>query len=87
MKYFIIKKYIDKLKIDDIKTFANNNNINLSNDEINDAYYFIKNNWQHILNDDNVAIKEIRRKFNKDKAQKIEKLYFEYKNKYQKFLN
>ncbi len=86
MKYFILKKYIDKLTLEDIKNFAYNNNISLTKEETNDSFYFIKNNWQKILDNDDVAICEIRKKFDSNKAKKIEQLYFEYKQKYQKFL-
>ena len=87
MKKFIIKRYVDKLSIQDIDNFAKSNNILLDNEEINYIYNFVKNNWQNILNDNDLIITEIREKFSGNKANDMEKLYFEYKNKYKNFLN
>ena len=49
MKEDIIKKYIDKITISDINSFANKNNINLNNNELNIIYKYIKNDWKTII--------------------------------------
>lgn len=87
MKKFFIKKYVDKLTIQDIDNFAKSNNIYLDNEELNYMYSLIKTKWLNILSNDETILIEIKNKFNFEKSSKIENLYFEYKNKYKKFFN
>ena len=87
LKKFFIKKYVDKLTIQDIDNFAKSNNIYLDNEELNYMYNLIKTKWLNILSNDETILIEIKNKFNFEKSSKIENLYFEYKNKYKKFFN
>lgn len=87
MKKFFIKKYVDKLTIQDIDKFAKSNDIYLNNQELDYMYNLIKTKWLNILNNDEKILVEIKNKFSCDKSSKIENLYFEYKKKYQKFFN
>jgi len=45
----IIHSYVNQLTKEDITTFANKNNIILSNDEVNLIYNEIKKNWRELL--------------------------------------
>lgn len=87
MKEKLIKNYINNLKINNIKQFAINNNINLNNDEINIIYDVIKNNYKDILSDnyDN-SFKILKNNLNEKSYEQIEKLFFKYKEKYQHLL-
>lgn len=87
MKNFFIKRYIDKLTIQDIKNFANSNNINLNDDQLYYIFNLIKNDWKQILNSDTYALNKLKEKFDDKNYNKIEKLYYEYKKKYQNYLN
>lgn len=87
MKKFFIKKYVDKITISDIEKFAKSNNILLSQNELSYIYQLIKENWEQILNNDDSILLKLKTKFDNDTYQKIEKLYYEYKKKYKKYLN
>lgn len=86
MKKFLIKKYVDKLTTYDIEKFAKNNNIILTNNQINFFYNLIKENWEKIITNDNSILYKIKNNFNNEEYKKIEKLYYEYKQKYQNYL-
>ena len=87
MKKFIIKKYIDKLSIQNINNFALNNNIVLSEKELEYMYNLIKNNWEQILSNDDSILLKLNGNVNNESIKKIEKLYYEYKKKYKDYLN
>lgn len=87
MKDKLIKNYINNLKQNDIYNFAIKNNINLTNDEINYLYKLIKNNYQEIIyNDPDNILKDLKQNISEDSFEKIVKLYYIYKEKYQRFL-
>ncbi len=87
MKKFIIKKYIDKLSIQNINNFALNNNIVLSEKELEYMYNLIKNNWEQILSNDDSILLKLNGNVDNESIKKIEKLYYEYKKKYKDYLN
>lgn len=87
MKNFFIKRYIDKLTIQDVKNFANSNNVILNQEQLIYVYDLIKNNWKQVLNNDTYALNKVKEKFDDETYVKIEKLYYEYKKKYQNYLN
>lgn len=47
--YNIVKNYVTVMKKEDIRHFANKNNLTTTNEEIDFIYDFIKNNYEHIL--------------------------------------
>ena len=51
---YIIEKYINNLKKEDILNYANKNNISLTNKETIFIYDYIKTNYKNILNDPNL---------------------------------
>ncbi len=87
MKKFIIKKYIDKLSIQNINNFALNNNIVLTEKELEYMYNLIKNNWEQILSNDDSILLKLNGNVDNESIKKIEKLYYEYKKKYKDYLN
>lgn len=87
MKKFIIKKYIDKLSIQNINNFALNNNIVLTEKELEYMYNLIKNNWEQILSNDDSILLKLNGNVDNKSIKKIEKLYYEYKKKYKDYLN
>lgn len=87
MKNFFIKRYIDKLTIQDVKNFANSNNISLNDEQLYYIFNLIKNDWKQVLNNDTYALNKVKEKFDDETYVKIEKLYYEYKKKYQNYLN
>ena len=77
--YILIERYINNLTINDLNYLALNNNINLSNDELNFSFAFIKKNWKTILG--NHGVFDIEKNF-----EKIKQLYKELKIKYNNYL-
>ena len=83
----VIKKYIDKININDINRFANNNNISLNNDELNLIYKYVKNDWKTIIYGNyNSILNDLKSKISIDKYNKIEQLFYKFKSKYQNLL-
>lgn len=87
MKNFFIKRYIDKLTMQDVKNFANSNNVILNQKQLIYVYDLIKNNWKQILNNDTYVLVKLKQEFDSNTYEKIEKLYYEYKAKYQNYLS
>jgi hypothetical protein len=81
--YDIVSKYVEKLTNNDIDTFAKKNNIVLSEDEINFVYLFIKKNWQEILGNPGIInLERFKDKFSQENYEKINKLVYEYQERY-----
>lgn len=79
----IIGAYISKLTKEDVNKFAISKGANLSNEELDFTYSFIKKNWKDVLK--NPAIFDIERYskyYQKDNFNKIKQVFNEY---YQKF--
>ncbi len=71
----------------DIKNFANSNNIILNEEQLYYIFNLIKNDWKQILSNDAYVLNKIKEKFDNETSKKIEKLYYEYKKKYQNYLS
>lgn len=87
MKDKLIKNYINNLKIKDLKDFALKNDILINDNEADYLFNIVKNNYQELIyGNPNTIFKNIKDKINDESYQKIIKLYFLYKNKYQHLL-
>lgn len=83
----LIKEHISKLTIDDINKFAKENNIYLANEELDNVYNIVKNNWYALVyGDSNSVFENNRSKVNSDNYNKIKDLFDFFKKKYQRFL-
>ncbi len=83
----IIKNYIDKISINDINRFANKYDIILNNDELNLIYKYIKKDWKTIIYGNyNSILNDLKSKIDINKYNKIEKLFYQFKSKYQNLL-
>ena len=82
----LIKNYIDKLSINNLKDFALNNNINLTDNELNYILNLVKDNYEDILKDDTIYLENIKNNINPLEYEKIKNLYLYYKNKYKNYL-
>ena len=78
----LIKIYINKIKKDDVNIFLKNNNINLSEKEIDYAYYILKNKYELILDNDVSIFNDIKDNISEDNYIKLMELYNNYKTKY-----
>lgn len=83
----LIKRYVDKITINDVYNFALKENIKLNDDEANIIYSYIKNDWKKIVFDDYKPILEkAKPKLNNETYLKIEELIIKFKNKYKYYL-
>lgn len=81
--YNIIERYMNGLKKEDVLKFAVSKGANLSEQELDFTYNFIKKNWREVLK--NPAIFDIDRykeKYSPENFKKIKQVFNEY---YQKF--
>lgn len=77
-----------KLTQEDIKNFAISKNINLSENELEFTYNFIKKNWEQVLNNPKLLnLDRYQKEFSPENFVKIKKLFNEYSARYQAFLN
>ena len=80
MNNFLIKKYINKLTKQDIINYTSKQNIELSTNEIDIIYYYIKNKYQEFLNgNEEKVLKEIKPKVSQKTYQIIDEYYNLYK--------
>ena len=80
---YIIKEYIRKLTVNDIKDFARDKNINISDNDALILYTYAKNNYEDFLNgNDECLIRELKNKLSPNTFKECYKLYLEYKIKY-----
>ena len=79
----LIKKYIDKLTIDDIRKYSLKNDISLNQQELNFIYNTIKNDYNKLLSDNYTEILDkLKKNLSKDNYDKIVFLFHKYKKEY-----
>ncbi len=79
MKY-ILKNYINKLTINDIKNYLDQNNYIVSDKDINTIYKFIKRYWEDIYNKDLSPFQQIKKEVDYSTYNLIINLYNKYKD-------
>ena len=85
--YNLISRYMKNLQMEDVNSFASRKNINLSHEELEFTYVFIKKNWEQILGNPKLLnLDRYKNNFSTDNFFKIKKLVQEYSSKYQMFL-
>jgi hypothetical protein len=77
----LIKKYINLLEPIHIKTYANNKNIFITNEEVNIIHNFIKCYYDELLESDSILI-ELKPLIREDLYNEVVKEYKENKVKY-----
>lgn len=76
----IIGAYINKLTKDDVNKFAISKGANLSNEELEFTYSFIKKNWKDILKNPSIFdIERYSKYYSNDNFIKIKQVFNEYK--------
>lgn len=81
----LILDYIKLISKEDIKKFANKNNITLSNKEINNIFILLQN--KNILDySDDAYLELINNNIESHNTKKVYKLLMEYKKRYQNYL-
>ena len=85
--YNLIENYMRSFKKEDVKNFALQKRVNLTEEELNFAYEFIKKNWQDILkNPKALQLERYKNKFSEENFNKIKKIFDEYYQKFGSFI-
>lgn len=85
--YNIISKVMMRLTKEEVNNFALSKNTNLSNEELEFTYAFIKKNWEQVIKNPNLLnLERYKDKFTPENFSKIKKLFNEYSSRYQAFL-
>ena len=83
----LIQSYIKNIQPKDIKQFLAKYEIDLTEAELNLLYEQVQKNWKTFLYENPEPIlADLKAKMIPSHYQKMEKLYFELKNKYQNYL-
>lgn len=85
--YNLVEKYIKNMTILDVKNFALKKGADLSENELNFTFNFIKNNYQNILKNPSLLdLERYKDKYSKENYEKIVKVFNEYNQKYSRYL-
>lgn len=85
--YNIISRYMNNLTKENVLEFAISKNVNLSPEELDFTYAFIKKNWEQVIkNPKLLKLERYKDHFTEENFIKINKLFLEYSAKYQAFL-
>ena len=79
MNRLIIYEYINKLKYEDIVSFCNYKGINVSKNEIDIIYDYIKHDYKRFFNDPMGVLNEVKVKVSDNTFNEIMILYDKYK--------
>ena len=76
----MVESYVNKISKDDINSFALKNNINLTNNELEFIYNFIKTRYKEVLNNpNNFSLTKYKNNFSNENFVKINGLINRYK--------
>ncbi len=84
--FILIKNYVDKMTIEDIKNFAIKNNIFLSDKELDFTFSFIKRNYEALYANPNIDLSRFKSNFSEENYNKIINLIDKLKIKYAQYL-
>ncbi len=79
----IIENYIQTIQKEDIKKFAQQKGVELSDADLETIYFYLKNYWKNFYQGDpTVQLKELEQKLDPYVFAKLKQLYIETKNKF-----
>lgn len=84
MNLFFIERYIQKIKKEDIYNYASNEGINLTTNELDILYTYLKTYYKSFLRNKNIRltlINELKEKVSIPVSNKLDELYILYKDK------
>lgn len=85
--YNFIERFVIKMTKEDINNFAISKDIDLSEEELNFTYDFVKKNYKTFLGNPNLFnIERYSNYYQKENFSKITKVYNEYIKKYANYL-
>jgi len=80
----LVENYIKKLSFSDLDHYISKNYPTVTMDEKRIVYYYLKNRWQDLYNEDEEVLKEVKEKVSNDTYQEILKLLnsaYQFKNR------
>lgn len=81
--YNLIKRYISNLTKEQLNDFAISKNINLSEEELDFTYQFVKKNWEPIIRNPKLLnVERYRNRYSEENFVKIVNLIQMYYQKY-----
>lgn len=84
MNLFIIERYIQKIKKEDIYNYAKSQGIILTTNEVDTLYYYLKTYYKTFLTNPKSQLEllsEIKSQVSTPVATKLDELYYRYQNK------
>jgi sulfur relay (sulfurtransferase) DsrC/TusE family protein len=82
MYEFLIKEYINRMTLKDIKIFAQKEGVSITDNENKIIFDYIKNYWRTFLyGNPRPILDELKEKLNENTYNKMELLYIQAKNK------
>ena len=81
-----IRKYIERLTINDIKIFCDKKDICYQDNELSFALDYIKNNYETILYNPDITLKEIKPHLSNQTYEQVKIIYFDYLEQYKNYL-
>lgn len=82
MKMEFIKNYIKRINKEDIKYFLEDNDIYLDEEIINSLLVIVKDDYENIINEDEVILKKIKDLIKEDNYNKLLSILRKYKDLY-----
>lgn len=83
MKERLLQQYVNRLTIDDVKNFAYQNGIDLTDEELKWIYDKVIAEWHTIaFGNPRSILDELKAKVSLNSYQKIENLYIHFRNRY-----
>lgn len=82
MKMEFIKNYIKRINKEDIKYFLEDNDIYLDEEIINSLLVIVKDDYESIINEDEVILKKIKDLIKEDNYNKLLSILRKYKDLY-----
>lgn len=85
--FILIERYMNNLSKETVNNFALKNNIELSNEELDFTYDFVKKNWKTVLSNHGIFdLEKYKEKFSSENFPKVQKLLKESLFKYHDYL-
>ncbi len=78
---------MNNLTKEEVNNFALSKNVNLTSEELDFTYDFVKKNWEQVINNPKLLnLDRYKDKFSPDNFSKIKKLFNEYSARYKSLL-
>ena len=82
----LLKNYIEKLTLDELRSFGTKHGINISDDEYQFILDLVQENFEDMLQNEDKYLNILEEKINPKEFIKIKNLYLEYKKKFKGYL-